>query len=76
MTLPERCDRCPAVARVRAELPVGELLFCTHHARAHEDRLRTLGARLRTLEDRPPLRPVPPRRDRDPAVTGRPTPPG
>jgi hypothetical protein len=66
-TRPERCDRCPATARVRAELPFGELHFCAHHARAHEDRLRTLGARLRALEDMPPLPPIRSRRDRRPA---------
>ncbi|WP_143517108.1 hypothetical protein [Pseudonocardia sp. MH-G8] len=68
MALPEHCDRCPAVARVRAELPFGELLFCTHHARAHEDRLRTLGARLRIPATAPPLPPVRSRRSHDPAV--------
>jgi hypothetical protein len=72
MSLPERCDRCPAVARVRAELPFGDLHFCAHHARAHEDRLRALGARLRTPLTAPPLRPVRPRPDREPAGTGRP----
>jgi len=75
MRFPERCDRCPAVARVRAELPVGELHFCAHHAREHAHRLRALGARLATPAALPPLRPVPLRRDRDPAVTGRPPPP-
>lgn len=73
MALPERRDRCPAVARVRAELPFGELFFCTHHARAHADRLRMLGARLEMPTSVPPLRPVPPRHDRDPSMTGHPT---
>ncbi|MHA6629248.1 DUF7455 domain-containing protein [Pseudonocardia sichuanensis] len=69
-TLPERCDRCPATARVRAELPFGELHFCAHHARAHEDRLRAMGARLRTPANAPPLPPVRSRRDREPAAPG------
>jgi hypothetical protein len=47
------CDRCPARARVRAELPAGELHFCNHHAREHRDRLRETGARLITLPGRP-----------------------
>lgn len=37
----DRCDRCGAQAYVRVELAGGsELLFCAHHARAHEAKLR------------------------------------
>lgn len=37
----DRCDRCGAQAYVRVELASGaELLFCAHHARQHEDKLR------------------------------------
>jgi hypothetical protein len=37
----DRCDRCGAQAYVRVELNGGtELLFCAHHARMHEDKLR------------------------------------
>jgi hypothetical protein len=43
---PERCDRCPAAARVRADLAHGELLFCAHHAREHEMSLLAGGAAL------------------------------
>jgi hypothetical protein len=43
---PERCDRCPARARVRAELWSGELLFCAHHAREHTVPLLDIGATL------------------------------
>jgi hypothetical protein len=43
----DRCDRCSASARMRALLPAGnELLFCKHHARQHEPRLREIGAEL------------------------------
>ena len=35
----DRCDRCGAQAFVRALFPVGELLFCGHHARVYEDGL-------------------------------------
>ena len=43
----DRCDRCSAAARTRALLPGGnELLFCGHHARQHEPRLREIGAEL------------------------------
>lgn len=41
LTASDRCDRCGARAVVRVVLPGGnELLFCRHHARAHEGRLR------------------------------------
>ena len=37
----DRCDRCGAQAYLRVELHTGgELLFCAHHAREHEDKLR------------------------------------
>jgi hypothetical protein len=46
-TAADRCDRCGAAAMVRAVLPSGsELLFCGHHARKHETRLRELSATL------------------------------
>lgn len=38
----DRCDRCGAQARVRVTLPAGELLFCAHHAKEHEPRLREI----------------------------------
>jgi hypothetical protein len=33
LTALDRCDRCNAPARVRANLVTGDLLFCGHHAR-------------------------------------------
>ena len=37
----DRCDRCGAQAYVRVELAGdAELMFCAHHAREHEDKLR------------------------------------
>ncbi|HEY4004315.1 MAG TPA: hypothetical protein VGM60_03885 [Pseudonocardia sp.] len=46
----ERCDRCGARARVRAVLSSGgELLFCGHHARAHEGQLRQLAVVLQSV---------------------------
>ena len=38
----DRCDRCGAAAYVRVVLDSGELLFCAHHARKYEDRLRAV----------------------------------
>jgi hypothetical protein len=46
LTRADRCDRCSARALVRALFPAGELLFCGHHARAHEERLSEIGAIL------------------------------
>jgi hypothetical protein len=41
----DRCDRCGAQAYVRVVLASGQdLLFCGHHAREHEDRLRAIAA--------------------------------
>ena len=41
LTATDRCDRCGAQAYVRVELSGNaELLFCAHHARQHEDKLR------------------------------------
>lgn len=47
LTASDRCDRCGAAAKVRAVLPAGgELLFCGHHARQHEDKLKELAAEI------------------------------
>ena len=40
LTRSDRCDRCGAQARVRVVLLAGDLLFCAHHAKAYEDKLR------------------------------------
>ena len=40
LTAADRCDRCGAQALVRAVLASGELLFCGHHAKAYEEKLR------------------------------------
>jgi hypothetical protein len=47
LTRADRCDRCGAAAKVRAVLPSGgELLFCSHHAKAHGDKLREIQAEI------------------------------
>ncbi|HEY9388616.1 MAG TPA: hypothetical protein VIR27_02460 [Mycobacteriales bacterium] len=39
----DRCDRCGAQAKVRVVLPGGgDLLFCGHHARAYDAKLREI----------------------------------
>ncbi len=41
LTAEDRCDRCGAQAYLRVALQAGgELLFCAHHAREHEDKLK------------------------------------
>ena len=53
LTAADRCDRCGAQAYVRVLLVSGgELLFCAHHGREHEDRLRELAADFQDETDR------------------------
>lgn len=43
LTGADHCDRCGAQAYVRVVLPGGgDLLFCRHHAKAHDDKLRAV----------------------------------
>ena len=43
----DRCDRCGAQAYLHVTLASGgELLFCAHHARKHEDKLRQVALRI------------------------------
>lgn len=45
LTAADRCDRCGAQAYVRVVLSSGgELLFCAHHGRKHQDKLREVAA--------------------------------
>jgi hypothetical protein len=53
LTASDRCDRCGAPAYVRVILVSGsELLFCAHHARAHETRLREVAATIQDETER------------------------
>nr|WP_246119700.1 hypothetical protein [Aeromicrobium flavum] len=53
LTTADRCDRCGAQAFVRVELSAGtDLLFCGHHARQHETRLREIAVEYRDESDR------------------------
>lgn len=40
LTALDRCDRCGAQAYVRVILGSGDLLFCAHHGREFEPKLR------------------------------------
>lgn len=47
LTAADRCDRCGAQAYLRVELSSGlELLFCAHHAREHEEKLREVAVNV------------------------------
>ena len=47
LTAEDRCDRCGAQAYMRVTLPSGgELLFCAHHARAHQDKLNQVALHI------------------------------
>ncbi|HOA88576.1 MAG TPA: hypothetical protein PKX10_05315 [Propioniciclava tarda] len=47
LTAADRCDRCGAQAYLRVTLSSGgELLFCAHHARAHEDKLKQVALNI------------------------------
>jgi hypothetical protein len=48
----ERCDRCRARAKVRVILPGGgDLVFCAHHARTYEDRIREVAIEIVAADD-------------------------
>lgn len=45
LTAADRCDRCGAQAYVRVLLNSGgELLFCAHHMRKHDDSIRKIAS--------------------------------
>jgi len=53
LTAADRCDRCGAQAYVRVTLPTGgTLIFCAHHAKQHEDKLRLIAAEYVDETDR------------------------
>lgn len=52
LTAVDRCDRCGAQAYVRVVLPVGELLFCGHHAREHAPAYTDVATSIQDERDR------------------------
>jgi hypothetical protein len=53
LTASDRCDRCGAQAYIRVVLASGgELLFCAHHGRAHEAKLREIAAGIQDQTDK------------------------
>ena len=39
LTALDRCDACGAQAYIRVVVSSGELLFCAHHGRKHQEKL-------------------------------------
>ncbi len=52
LTAADRCDACGAQAYVRAELATGELLFCGHHAKENEAKLRPIAIKWHDESDK------------------------
>lgn len=52
LTAADRCDRCGAQAYVRVQLPVGELLFCAHHAREHAPKYSQVATHVQDETDK------------------------
>lgn len=53
LTAADRCDRCGAQAYLRVTLASGgELLFCAHHARAHQDKLQQVALNIQDETNR------------------------
>ena len=53
LTAADRCDRCGAQAYLRVLLASGgELLFCAHHGREHQAKLRAVAAEIQDETDR------------------------
>lgn len=53
LTTADRCDRCGAQAYLRVTLASGgELLFCAHHGRAHQDKLQQVALKVQDETDR------------------------
>ncbi|MWB99643.1 DUF7455 domain-containing protein [Agromyces seonyuensis] len=42
LTALDRCDACGAQAYIRVQVATGELLFCAHHGRKHQEKLSTI----------------------------------
>lgn len=42
LTAHDRCDSCGSQAYVRAVTEHGELLFCSHHAKKHREKLEAV----------------------------------
>ncbi|KQS56865.1 hypothetical protein ASG36_17760 [Geodermatophilus sp. Leaf369] len=56
LVVPFHCDRCGALAKVRVVLPSGsDLVFCGHHAREYDAKLRDLSADIIDADSEQPV---------------------
>jgi hypothetical protein len=52
LVVPFHCDRCGALAKVRVVLASGsDLVFCGHHAREYESKLRDIAVDIIETDD-------------------------
>jgi hypothetical protein len=42
LTAADRCDSCGAQAYIRVVVSSGELLFCAHHGKKHQEKLSSI----------------------------------
>ena len=54
----DRCDSCGAQAYIRVVLAEGDLLFCGHHGRRHEPKLRPIAVEWHDETDRLLVKPA------------------
>ncbi|HRN28730.1 MAG TPA: hypothetical protein PK781_01280 [Terrimesophilobacter sp.] len=52
LTASDRCDQCGAQAYIRVSLGDSELLFCAHHGRRNEEKLRLIATAWHDESDR------------------------
>ncbi len=52
LTALDRCDSCGAQAYIAAEVNGSELLFCAHHGRKYEEKLRAIATSWHDESDR------------------------
>lgn len=52
LTASDRCDQCGAQAYVRVTIGESELLFCAHHGRRNEEKLRLIATAWHDETDR------------------------
>lgn len=52
LTAADRCDSCGAQAYIRAVVNDVELLFCAHHGKKHEEKLKQIAQSWHDESDR------------------------
>ena len=52
LTAHDRCDQCGAQAYIRVSIGESELLFCGHHGRRNEEKLRQIATDWHDETDR------------------------